>query len=413
MRRWTTGNGETMTDHHETIEQTEEERERIALALEKHAQARTLLADAGIACWLTFTREGADVMLPFVTGMPYIAGTSALMIFAEGPSVAIVADYDRTQVEGIFDEVIAYSGDWRVPFHETLEARDPATIALNYSEDDFGIDGLTHGLFLQLTRELGPKGMADRFVSSAPVAERIRARKTPGEVERIRRACQITQQIFEDVTGVLRAGMTEMDVHEFINERMETYGVGPSWEAQFCPSVVAGDREAGHTPPTRKAIQPGDTVRIDFGVIVEGYCSDMQRTWYIARPGETEPDADSEHRFRAVTDAVAHAKSLIRPGVIGWDVDRPSRQIVEDRGYGFTHAFGHQVGRLVHDGGLVLGPNNARYGDRSGGVIEEGMVFTLEPCIQGAQIEEDIVVTADGCEWLVPPQTDLYVIPAR
>ncbi len=397
----------------ETLEQTEDERERIALAREKHAQARALLAENGIACWLTFTREGSDVMLPFVTGMPYIAGTSALMIFADGPSVAVVADYDRSQVEGIFDEIHAYSGDWRVPFHATLTERDPASIALNYSEQDFGIDGLTHGLYLQLIRELTPVGLADRLVSSAPVAERIRARKTPGEVERIRRACQITQQIFDDVTGVLKVGMTELDVQQFINERMETYGVGPAWEAAFCPSVVAGDREAGHTPPTMKPIQPGDTVRIDFGVIVEGYCSDMQRTWYLSRPGETEIDPDAIHRFRAVTDSVAMAKSLIRPGVIGWDVDHPSRQIVEDRGYGFTHALGHQVGRLVHDGGLVLGPNNARYGDRSGGEIEEGMVFTLEPCIQGAQIEEDVVVTADGCEWIVPPQTELYVIPAR
>ncbi len=397
----------------ETIEQTEDERERIALAREKHAQAKSLLAENGIACWLTFTREGSDVMLPFVTGMPYIAGTSALMIFADGPSVAVVADYDRSQVEGIFDEIHAYSGDWRVPFHATLKDRDPARIALNYSEADFGIDGLTHGLYLQLVRELSPVGLADRLVSSASVAERIRARKTAGEVERIRRACQITQQIFDDVTGVLKVGMTELDVHEFINERMDTYGVGPSWEAAFCPSVVAGDREAGHTPPTNKAIQPGDTVRIDFGVIVEGYCSDMQRTWYLARPGETEVNPDAVHRFAAVTDSVAMARSLIRPGVIGWDVDRPSRQIVEDRGYSFTHALGHQVGRLVHDGGLVLGPNNARYGDRSGGEIEEGMVFTLEPCIQGAQIEEDVVVTADGCEWMVPPQTELYVIPAR
>ncbi|HEV2528664.1 MAG TPA: M24 family metallopeptidase [Thermomicrobiales bacterium] len=393
--------------------QTEEERERIELALEKHAQARRLLAEAGLDLWLTFTREGSDVMLPFVTGMPYIAGTSALMIFADGPTVAVVADYDRIQVEGIFDEVHAYSGDWRDAFLQTLRDRDPKSIALNYSESDFGIDGLTHGLYLQLVRELTPLGMADRLVSSEPVAERIRALKTPGEVERIRRACQITQQIFDDVTGVLKVGMTEMDVHEFINERMETYGVSPAWEAQFCPAVFTGDQEAGHRPPSQKVIAAGDTVRIDFGVVVEGYCSDMQRTWYMARPGETGPSEDAAHRFAAVADAVALAVSLIKPGVVGWDVDKPSRGLVEERGYGFTHAFGHQVGRLVHDGGLVLGPNNARYGDRSGGQIEEGMVFTLEPCIQGAQIEEDIVVTADGCEYLVPPQTALYIVPSR
>lgn len=392
---------------------TESERDRTQLAREKHEQARQLLRERGIACWLTFTREGSDVMLPFVTGMSYIAGTSALMLFAEGPSVAIVADYDRSQVDGLFDTVHAYSGDWREPFRATLRDRDPASIALNYSEADFGIDGLTHGLYLQLVGELKPLGMADRLVSSEPVAERVRARKTAGEIERIRRACDITMRIFDDVTGMLRAGVTEMDVHAFINERMETYGVEPSWEAAFCPSVVSGGRVAGHTPPSDKVIEAGDTVRIDFGVIVEGYCSDLQRTWYIARSGQTEPDADAVRRFEAVRDSVAKAAALIRPGVTGRDVDGPARQIIEERGYGFTHALGHQLGRLVHDGGMVLGPNNARYGDRSGGTIEQGMVFTLEPCIQGAQIEEDVVVTADGCDFLVPPQQDLILIPVR
>ena len=394
---------------------TESEQDRIQLAREKHDQARQLMREQGIACWLTFTREGSDVMLPFVTGMSYIAGTSALMLFAEGPSVAVVADYDRSQVDGLFDSVHAYSVDWREPFRQTLRERGPASIALNYSEADFGIDGLTHGLYLQLVRELEPLGMADRLVSSEPIAERVRARKTAGEIERIRRACDVTIRIFDDVTGMLRAGITEMDVHEFINERMETYGVEPSWEAAFCPSVVSGDRVAGHTPPSGKTIEAGDTVRIDFGVVVEGYCSDLQRTWYIARPGreEIEPDPDAVRRFEAVRDSIAKAATLIRPGVTGRDIDGPSRQIIEERGYGFTHALGHQLGRLVHDGGMVLGPDNARYGDRSGGTIEPGMVFTLEPCIQGAQIEEDVVVTETGCDFLVPPQDALIVIPAR
>lgn len=399
-----------MTTTDSGLELTEAETQRRALCIEKHTQAKDLLKQQGIDCWLTFTREGADVLLPFMTGISYIAGTSAFLIFADGPTVAIVADYDRTQAEGVFDEIHAYSGDWRDPFNQVLSERNPKQIAVNYSEADFGIDGLTHGMYLLLKRTLEPLGMSDRLISSEPIAERVRALKTKEEVERMRRACEITERIFDDVTGMLRPGLTEIDVQQFINERMETYGVTPAWDAAFCPSVVAGDREAGHTPSTTNPINAGDTVRIDFGVFHEDYCSDMQRTWYIKRPGETSVPDDVVHRFNAVRDGIALAMELIKPGVVGWDVDAPVRNLIAERGYTFTHALGHQLGRMVHDGGMVLGPNNARYGDRSGGVIEEGMVFTLEPCIHGAQIEEDIVVTADGCEYLVPPQTELIVV---
>jgi Xaa-Pro aminopeptidase len=83
---------------------------------------------------------------------------------------------------------------------------------------------------------------------------------------------------------------------------------------------------------------------------------------------------------------------------------------VADRGYTFTHGLGHQVGRTVHDGGVMMGPDNARYADRSRGVIEAGMVLTLEPVVGSAMIEEDVVVTETGCEFLVPPQREIYLV---
>ena len=211
-----------------------------------------LLKKQGIDCWLTFSREGSDLLLPYVMGGEYLVGQAALMIFAEGPTVAIVADYDIGQVEGEFDIIHAYHGDWKEPFLETLKERNPATIAANYSEGDFGVDGLTHGLYLKLTSVLDSLGMKDRLRSAESITTLVRAIKTPGEVERIRRACAVTQRIFEDVTGLVRPGMTEMEVHEFINERMQTYGVTPSWEAAYCPAVTTSRRPAGHTPAYRR-----------------------------------------------------------------------------------------------------------------------------------------------------------------
>lgn len=389
---------------------TESEQLRHDLVREKHAQARTLLKTHGIDCWLTFAREGSDLLLPFVIGGEYIVAKSALMIFADGPSVAVVADYDVGQVEGIFDQVLSYSGDWSEPFLSVLSERNPSSIGINYAAEDFGIDGLTHGMYLLLVETLSKIGMETRLVSSAPVSESVRASKTTAEIERMRRACEITQRIFDDVTGMLKPRLSEIDIHEIINERMQTYGVRPAWEASFCPAVASSRTRRGHTPPGTTVLQPGDGLAIDFGVIYEGYASDMMRSWYFRKPGEKRAPAEMIHPFETVRDAIQMAAEIVKPGKRGYEVDEPVREYVASRGYSFTHALGHQLGRLAHDGGMVLGPNNARYGNRSSGIIEAGIVFTLEPVIAWVGIEDDVVVTDDGCEFLFPSQRELYLV---
>lgn len=393
-----------------TAERTEQQQLRLDLLAEKHAQAKKLLRAEGIDCWLTFSREGSDLLLPFVMGGDYLVGTAALMIFADGPTVAIVADYDVLQVEGAFDQVIPYSLDWKEPFRSTLSERNPAVIGVNYAESDFGIDGLTHGMYLLLTETLKPIGFESRLVSSEPVSGLVRAVKTPSEIERIRRACQITQRIFDDVTEMLKPGLTELQVYEIINERMENYGVSPSWEASYCPAVASSKSRRGHAAPGNTVLEPGDAMAVDFGVMYEGYASDMQRSWYFRKPGETAPPAAMVHAFEAVKDGIKLAAELLKPGMIGWDVDKPVRDLVAERGYTFTHLLGHQLGRLCHDGGMVLGPNNARYSHRSGLKVEAGMVFTLEPVVTWVGLEDDVLVTETGCEFLHPSQESIYVV---
>jgi Xaa-Pro aminopeptidase len=324
--------------------------------------------------------------------------------------VAVVADYDVGQVEGIFDEVMAYSLDWREPFLTTLEERSPASIGINYSQANEGIDGLTHGLYLKLLAALDTIEFSSRVVSSEPVSGRVRAIKTPGEVERIRRACAITQRIFDDLTGMLRPGLTEAQVAEIIRERMQTYEVGPSWEASFCPTVSSSRSRRGHTPPGTVVLEPGDGLAVDFGVTNEGYASDLMRSWYFRKPGESGPPAEMAGAFDAVREAIDLAAGILKPGVRGTDVDAPARTLIEKRGYSFTHALGHQVGRTAHDGGMLLGPDNARYGERSSATVEAGMVFTLEPVVTWVGLEENVLVTEQGCEFLSPSQREIYLV---
>jgi Xaa-Pro aminopeptidase len=238
----------------------------------------------------------------------------------------------------------------------------------------------------------------------------VRAVKTPAEIERIRRACEVTARIFEDVTGMVRPGLSEWDVADLIRERMQSYQVEPAWEAAICPSVTGSKSPRGHAAPTATRIERGEVMAIDFGVRYEGYISDLQRSWYFRRPGESQAPVEVQRQFDAVRNAISLAEAELRPGVTGVEVDTPARELIERRGYRFTHALGHQIGRTVHDGGLLLGPNNARYADRSGGAVAAGMVFTLEPVIGQIGLEENVVVTETGCEYLVAPQRDLYLI---
>jgi Xaa-Pro aminopeptidase len=389
---------------------TEAETLRRRLVAEKHAQAAALLQQHEIDCWLTFAREGSDLLLPFLIGNEEIVGTSALMIFADGASAAVIADYDVGQVDGLFGDVQPYALDWREPFQAILRDRNPAQIGINYSEHDHGVDGLTYGLYHALVNALAPIGMIDRLVTAEPVAAAVRAIKTPEELERMRRAAAITQRIFDDLTGMVKPGLAEVEVYEIVVERMQTYEVGPAWDPTYCPTVATSRTRSGHNPPGATRIEPGDALRVDFGVVYEGYASDMQRTWYFPRPGESGPPAELTHAYETVRDGIQMAAELIKPGKRGYEIDEPVRQYVADRGYTYTHALGHQLGRLAHDGGMLLGPRNVRYGARAGGEIAAGMVFTLEPVIGPIGLEDDVVVTADGCQFFVEPPEAPYVL---
>ena len=394
----------------QTVDLPEAEQLRRELMVEKHAQATALLREHGIDCWLIFQREGSDLMLPYVTGGEHIVGNAALMLFADGPSVAVVADSDVGQVEGIFDRVLSYSLDWKEPFLDTLRERNPVAIGINYSVDNEGIDGLTYGMYLKLLDALEPLGFGDRLTPSEPVAGRVRAIKTAAEVERIRRACAITQRILDDLTGMLKPGLTEVQIAEIVRERMQTYEVGPSWEASYCPTVSSSKSRRGHTPPGAVALEPGDGLALDFGVLHEHYASDMMRSWYFRKPGENGPPAEMMAAFDAVREGIRMAASLLKPGMKGSDVDKPVRSFMQERGFSFTHALGHQLGRSAHDGGMLLGPDNVRYGHRSSQIVEPGMVFTLEPVVTWVGLEENVVVTENGCEFLSTPQTEVYLV---
>ena len=387
---------------------------------EKIAQAANILAEEGIDLWLTFVRESevnGDPVLDLILGAN-CTWHSAFMIPARGGAVAIVGSLDESRIRETGGyEVVGYKQSIKEPLLEQLRKFDPKTIALNFSENVVMADGLSHGLYLSLLRYLEGTPYAGRFTSSENVVAKLRGRKSPDEIRRIRAAVELAERIFERASKIMKPGLTEKDVASFILGEVDREGVETAWERELCPSVFTGPESAGaHAGPTDRRIEKGHILNIDFGVKVEGYVSDLQRTWYFLRDGETKAPAEVSRAFETIRDAIALAAERIRPGMEGGAVDTIARGYITGKGYAeFPHALGHQVGRHAHDGAGLLCPAWERYGNLPSLAIEETQVYTLEPRITVpgygvATMEEIVVVRPGGGEFLSHPQRELYLV---
>jgi Xaa-Pro aminopeptidase len=157
-------------------------------------------------------------------------------------------------------------------------------------------------------------------------------------------------------------------------------------------------------------------MNIDFGVRLNDYVSDLQRTWYFLKPGEKKAPAIVQKAFDAVRDSIQAAADALRPGKQGWEIDKVARDYILSQGFDeYPHALGHQVGRSAHDGAGTLCPQWERYKEVPFMKVEAGQVYTLEPRVFApnygtATIEEIVVVRGNGCEFLSKPQRDLICI---
>lgn len=388
---------------------------------EKADQAQALLAETELDCWLTFVRETElhpDPGFEQIVGAGVVRN-SAFLLGVKGERIAITANFDTSAIRarGVFGEVIGYDEDIREPLLAVLRRLDPRQIGLNFSLDDVTADGLTHGHWLLLQQLLCGTPYLDRLTSAAPLLARLRGRKSPAEIERIRQAVALTEGIVKRITGQIRPGVSERDLADFVHGRFAKLGVSPAWPAEGCPIVNSGpSSDLGHTYPSPTIrIEPGHLVHIDLGIRRDGYCSDLQRMWYMRRPGESAPPAEVHRAFQTVVRAIEAGAAILRPGVRGFEVDAAARKVVVEAGYPeFKHGLGHSLGRAVHDGGAMLGPRWPCYGRNVEAVIEPGNVFTLElsvPTDAGVVgLEEDVLVTAAGCEFISTRQSELILI---
>jgi Xaa-Pro aminopeptidase len=389
---------------------------------EKISQAIDILKelDSDIDLWMVIDKESelmSDPIMDFILGVG-VTWLSFFMFFKSGEKYAIVGNLDVEKFKrmNLFDEIFSYKDTPKDDLLKLLNKFNPRKIALNYSIDSPSADGLTYGKFLKLQEMLEGTDFGSRFCSSEEIIARLRGRKSDDEIRRLKKAAQLALDIYDKVTTNVKPGMTEKEVAAFITSERIKMGLEPAWEEEHCPSVFAGPQETGaHSGPTDKVLERGQVFNLDFGVYFEKYCSDLQRTWYILKEGETEAPAEVIRGFETIKKSIQLAFDALKPGVTGIEIDSITRNYIVSQGYKeFPHALGHQVGRSAHDGGPLLAPAWERYGKLPFTPLEKGQVFTIEPRLYldngVVTIEEMVVITNDGAEWLSEPQKEIYLI---
>jgi len=247
---------------------------------------------------------------------------------------------------------------------------------------------------------VGGAAPALKFVSASPITAGCRMVKDAHEVALMRLACQATLKCYEAVYRALKPGMTQNEVGALINAAYGKLGF-PGFA-----SVQVGEYTAlPHGSITPQTIREGTIIMIDDGCTVEGYQSDITRTFVLGKATDKMKKV-----FEIVHQAQAAALKAAKPGVVPESVDAAGRKVVVDAGYGpgfkyFTHRLGHGMGMDGHEWPYLV--KNNMFGWERALTLQPGMVFSDEPGIYirgefGVRLEDDMHITADGAELLTP-----------
>jgi len=245
-------------------------------------------------------------------------------------------------------------------------------------------------------KEAGP---GIEFVPLSNDIEAIRRCKDPDEILAVRKAVDIATRAFAAVLEKIAPGRTEKEVANELDYAMRCLGAD---EPSFETIVASGPRAAlPHARPTDKVLKDGEEVIVDFGCLVDGYCSDETCTVPLG-----EPKAKIKEIYGIVREAKDRGIRAVRAGMPVQDLDMIVRGFVEDKGYGdfFRHGTGHGVGIAVHEVPAVTVNGE--------GLLEENMIITVEPGIYiphvgGVRLEDMVLVTEGGGEVLTKLRKDL------
>ena len=325
----------------------------------------------------------------YLTGFTGTAGR----VLLTGKGAYFITDFRyveqaKKQTEGY--EIVELSSNFEKGLNELLKKDGVKRLG-------FESKAISHEQFLKYNEVLEVE-----LQKTTDLIEGLRVIKGPEEIEKIKKAVEITDAAFAHILGIIKPGVTEREIAlelEFFQKRM-----GGEKNA-FDFIVASGQRSSlPHGVASDKVIEKGDFVTLDFGVFYQGYCSDLTRTVVVG-----EPDEKQKEIYGLVLKAQLAVIERVKAGMSCKEVDEIARGIIGEAGYreNFGHGLGHGIGLEIHEAPRVSFTSET--------ILQPGMVVTNEPGIYipgwgGVRIEDDLLITEEGCEVLNKAPKELIIL---
>lgn len=367
---------------------TEERAGRIALA-------RRLMSEQGADAMLI----GAGTSLRYFTGVPWGATERlvAMVLGRTGAPVIVCPVFELGSLDAVL-EVEAEVRGWQ-------EDEDPqamvASVLREMGVARVAFDPALSFLVYDRLRAVGPS--AD-LVNAAAIVDGCRACKSPAELALMIQAKQMTLEVHRRAARMLAPGVTTTEVKRFIDDAHRMMGADNG--SSFVAVQFARATAYPHGLPGVQMLEEGDLVLIDTGCLVQGYNSDITRTYVFGQPG-----ADQRRVWDVEREAQQAAFDAVRPGVACEEIDAAARRVLERAGFGpdydlpgLPHRTGHGIGLSIHEAPYLV------RGDRT--VLKPGMCFSNEPMIVipdsfGVRLEDHFYVTKTGAAWFTEPSPSI------
>lgn len=384
---------------------------------------------AGVDAWIIICRENNNDPIAHHIGGENAGGSALFLFYSENDQAKSVVYSPIGEATALADLKIH---DEVIPVERGNSAiadasgfileKDFKRIAVNFSFENALSDGLSYTQMKTLEEALG--NQSDRMVSSDELVYEWLSIKLPAEVEIMTKAAELTAKWqYEAYAQVIPGKSTDADIAKFLKNKMAEYGVTDGWSPDQNPNVNSGS-DRGHSHATDKVIMPGDVIQTDFGIRVwDMWVSDIQRFAYVLREGETSAPDSVQYYFESSIGGNRIALKAMKPGVLGYQVDKAQRDWMAERGSEYVMwSTGHPVGYVAHDigpslgGGLLPDPSVRPAAMKP---LKEGMLFAFDgfhawKLPQGGtktmSVEETAVVTKDGARYLIAPQEELILI---
>lgn len=350
---------------------------------------------AGVDCLALI--PGAN--MKYMTGIDFhlMERPVLCLFFPEREPMFTLPDFEQSRLAGLDVDSITYTDGKQLP-GEVLQS---ALARLDDLPTSVAVEFLNMRVF---EYQLLLSGLDKTDVHNADlIMSKLRERKTEAETSAMRQAVAISETALMEVLSTVEPGITEQQLANQLKSAMTRHG---GEHLPFEPLVLSGERSAmPHGETSNRTLETGDLILIDYGTSKNGYISDITRVFYLGEPSN-EQIKGIHQTVQAANEA---GRAAIKPGIPCEEVDRVTRAVIEQAGYGeyFIHRTGHGIGMEAHEEPYIVEGNTK--------LLQPGMTFTIEPGIYipgigGIRIEDNMLVTETGSETLTSLARGIHVI---